>query len=218
MRTRSTAIVAESRPAFADLILRLLGGDLGVETTLTADSLDGAINAMIATHPDLASIDRDWPGCNPLAVLPLVCQQLPGTCLVLTGEHFSTSDIARMRNMGARGCILKSAPAEEILAAFKAVLAGGTAFPDTAHKADAVRHAPRRRPHTPPRPIEGLTVRELQVLTHVGRGLSTKEIATALNVSVETADRHRTNLMAKLDIHDRVGLALCAVREGLVTP
>jgi DNA-binding NarL/FixJ family response regulator len=54
------------------------------------------------------------------------------------------------------------------------------------------------------------------VLTCVGRGLSTKEIATALNMSVKTADRHRTNLMAKLGIHDRVQLALCAVREGLV--
>jgi DNA-binding NarL/FixJ family response regulator len=74
------------------------------------------------------------------------------------------------------------------------------------------------RPHGSRRAISALTPRELQVLTHIGRGLHSKEIARALRVRVKTVDRHRTNLMAKLDIHDRVQLTLYAIREGLVVP
>ena len=65
--------------------------------------------------------------------------------------------------------------------------------------------------------VEGLTKREIQVLTHIARGLSVKEIATALNVSTKTVESHKANIMAKLDIHDRVLLARYAIREGLVS-
>jgi len=65
--------------------------------------------------------------------------------------------------------------------------------------------------------VEGLTGREIQVLTHIARGLSVKEIATALNVSAKTVESHKANITAKLDIHDRVLLARYAIREGLVS-
>jgi DNA-binding NarL/FixJ family response regulator len=215
MTTGFTAVVAESRPSFRDLVLRLLAGDLGIDA-VTATSLDGAIDALIGTHPDLAVIDRHWPGCDPFALLPAVCQQLPRTYVVLTAGHFSNSDVARMRNTGVRGCLLESAPPDELRTVLRTVLAGGRVFPSAVRGPGTRRSHRRGHRHTAPSPIEDLTVRELQVLTCVGRGLSTKEIASALNVSVKTADRHRTNLMAKLGIHDRVQLALCAVREGLV--
>ncbi len=65
--------------------------------------------------------------------------------------------------------------------------------------------------------VEGLTEREIQVLRHTARGLSAKEIATALNVSAKTVESHKAHVMDKLNIHDRVLLARYAIREGLVS-
>jgi DNA-binding NarL/FixJ family response regulator len=65
--------------------------------------------------------------------------------------------------------------------------------------------------------VEDLTERETQVLTHIARGLSVKEIATVLNVSAKTVEGHKASIMAKLNIRDRVLLARYATREGLVS-
>ena len=65
--------------------------------------------------------------------------------------------------------------------------------------------------------VEGLTEREIQVLTHIARGLSVKEIAAVLSVSAKTVEGHKANIMGKLDIHDRVMLTRYAIREGLVS-
>ena len=76
----------------------------------------------------------------------------------------------------------------------------------------AARHS--RRPSAGVR----LTDREREVLSHIASGLSKKSIARVLGISDRTVDHHCTNIMTKLDIHDRVELTRFAVREGLVTP
>jgi DNA-binding NarL/FixJ family response regulator len=64
---------------------------------------------------------------------------------------------------------------------------------------------------------EALSDREIEVLRYVGRGFAKKQIAEMLGISVKTVDKHVTSVMEKLDIHDRVELALYAVREGFIT-
>ena len=61
----------------------------------------------------------------------------------------------------------------------------------------------------------GLTAREAEVLRYIARGMSKKELADTMRISIHTVNRHTTNLMTKLDIHDRVELTRFAIREGL---
>ena len=63
-----------------------------------------------------------------------------------------------------------------------------------------------------------LTARQREVLRHIAYGLSKKEISRLMHVSLNTVDKHTSNLMSKLDIHDRVELARFAIREGIATP
>ncbi|NUK94870.1 response regulator transcription factor, partial [Streptomyces lunaelactis] len=70
----------------------------------------------------------------------------------------------------------------------------------------------------PPRPVEGITAREREVLTLVGRGLSNAEIASQLHISMATAKAHVGRLLTKLDARDRVQLVIIAYELGLVTP
>ena len=112
----------------------------------------------------------------------------------------------------------KSASPEELIAAIHAVANGGTYFsPEIVARlvveSDGVRLI--REGHT--RGVT-LTDREVEVLRYVSRGLSKKEIAGILNLSVRTIDTHVRNVMDKLGIHDRVELARYAIREGLSEP
>jgi DNA-binding NarL/FixJ family response regulator len=112
---------------------------------------------------------------------------------------------------GVRGYVLKKQAAADLVRAIREV-AGGRVYLSPgvgAAVVDALRTGG-------PAPAERLTPREREVLQLVAEGKTTKEIATILNVSVKTADSHRTRLMQKLDIHDVAGLTRCAIRLGLI--
>jgi DNA-binding NarL/FixJ family response regulator len=112
---------------------------------------------------------------------------------------------------GVRGYVLKKQAAADLVRAIREVAAGRVYLSPGvgAAVAEAIRAGG-------PLPEERLTSREREVLQLVAEGKTTKEIAAILNVSVKTADTHRTRLMQKLDIHDVAGLTRFAIRLGLV--
>lgn len=212
-----TAIVAESLPVFREAILRMLTYDLAVRVNHVVENLQEALDLIIATRPSLAVIDRELPGRDALEVVALALQRSPRTQIMLTAAHFSDADIVRACRTGVRACVLKSDTTDEIRAAMKAVLAGQAVFSRGLRGRVAVRSERDYCRAGATSPFKELTTREIQVLTYVARGLSTKEIATVLNVSTKTVDEHKANFMAKLDIHDRVLLTHYAIRQGLVS-
>ncbi|TDD32677.1 response regulator transcription factor [Actinomadura sp. KC06] len=122
---------------------------------------------------------------------------------------------------GASGFLVKDMALEEILSAIR-VVAGGDALiaPSVTKRLIeefAAGPGPRAAPR-PPRPADGVTEREREVLTLVGRGMSNQEIAKELFISVATAKAHVARLLAKLDARDRVQLVIIAYEMGLVTP
>lgn len=121
---------------------------------------------------------------------------------------------------GASGFLVKDMALEEILSAIR-VVAGGDALiaPSvTKRLIEEFAAGPRRRPVAPARPADGVTDREREVLTLVGRGMSNQEIAGELFISVATAKAHVARLLAKLDARDRVQLVIIAYEMGLVAP
>jgi DNA-binding NarL/FixJ family response regulator len=119
--------------------------------------------------------------------------------------------------VGAQRRALKTVSADEFRLTIDEVRAGRVALSRRVREQIMVRSYCNSGGERARGQLEGLTRRETQVLTHIAQGLSVKEIATTLNVSIKTVEGHKANLMTKLDIHDRVLLAHHAIRQGLVS-
>ncbi|WP_435827355.1 response regulator transcription factor [Nonomuraea dietziae] len=119
--------------------------------------------------------------------------------------------------MRRRSSSLLVGPIEQ-RAPFRVVAGGDALIAPSVTRRLIEEFAGRPEPAPAPRPIEGVTEREREVLTLVGRGLSNAEIAAELFISVATVKAHLTRLLAKLDARDRVQLVIIAYETGLVSP
>ena len=124
-----------------------------------------------------------------------------------------------MLSAGASGYVPKRAAPNDLISAIHAVRGGGMfLFPSLARS--LVQDYLHRREHGGPAPLreglEDLTEREREVLTLIAEGHSNQEIADALVISIKTVNRHRENIMAKLNLHTRVELVRYAIEKGLI--
>lgn len=180
--------------------------EAGEEFAVCAEAADG-IQAIIQVkkhRPDLLVLDIAMPHSNGIEVIDEVHRWSPETkILVLTG--LTTGGVLRQaRQAGADGVFLKSDHIDELLGAARAIIAGREAFSPRVQRALD-------------RPALGadLTPRERQVLQGLARGDSIAMIAERLGISANTADKHRTSIMRKLDVHSAGELMALAHREGL---
>ena len=165
-------------------------------------------------QPDLILMDIDMPHMNGLAVAEVLHREMPRVKVLILSMHSNTEYVVRIIQSGARGFILKEAPAEELVRAIELVNAGEAYFsPDVARAALSKFVQGAGAGAGGP----NLTNREREVLKLIADGLSNKEIACRLNVGVRTVETHRERMMRKLDIHSVAGLTRYAISSGLVT-
>jgi len=138
------------------------------------------------------------------------------TKVLVLSMHESRSYVEEVIRSGAAGYIVKNAASSDLLAAIDAVRQGASYLSPaiTQQVVDAIA----RPGDAAPSGVAMLTDREREVLQLIAEGLSSKEIAVMLGVSLKTVDSHRSNLMEKLDIHKVSGLVRFAIRAGLVEP
>jgi two-component system, NarL family, nitrate/nitrite response regulator NarL len=163
--------------------------------------------------PDIIVMDIEMPQMNGLAVTELLCKELPQIKVLLLSMHSSADCILRIVQSGARGYLLKTAASEELVEAIETVNDGETFF-----SSDVARLALRQlvaQGGEGPRPPR-LSNREREVCVRIAEGLSNKEIAQALAISLRTVETHRERLMRKLNIHTVAGLTRFAIAKGLV--
>ena len=174
--------------------------------------------------PGLLIVDLYLPGMYGLEVVREVRNKLPNTrILVLTG-HPDGDLPARLISQGVHGFVDKSAPLNYVLQAIESVVAGGMFF--AAHippKATAGAGGPKVEPSTKTGPattsvnaVETLSARELEVARLVAEGYSSKEIADRLDLSVRTVEKHRANIMDKINVKEVASLVRWCVQAGLV--
>jgi DNA-binding NarL/FixJ family response regulator len=180
---------------------------------LVGEAGDGreALRVAETAKPDVAVLDLAMPLLNGLDAARQLAAWDRGPRTILITMHTEDHYVLEALRAGVRGYILKKQAAADLVRAIREVAAGRVYLsPEIgAAVAEAIRAGG-------PLPEERLTSREREVLQLVAEGKTTKEIAAILNVSVKTADTHRTRLMQKLDIHDIAGLTRCAIRLGLV--
>jgi DNA-binding NarL/FixJ family response regulator len=174
--------------------------------------------------PGLLIVDLYLPGMHGLEVVREVRAKLPATrILVLTG-HPDGDLPARLISQGVHGFVDKSAPLNYVLQAIESVVAGGMFF--AAHvppKTNSAGDLPKVEPAVKTGPqttsvdaVQTLSVRELEVARLVAEGYSSKEIADRLDLSVRTVEKHRANIMDKINVKEVASLVRWCVQTGIV--
>ena len=179
-----------------------------------ADGREAVTNA-IRLQPDLVLLDIGMPGLNGLDATRQILAAVPMTRVLILTMHDSEQVVREVLAAGALGFLLKSDAGRDLVAAVEALQHRRTFF--TNKVAQLVLEGYLHPGPDGDRVCRGvLTPREREVIQLLAEGKTTKEVATTLNLSVKTAETHRTNLMRKLDLHSIVDLTLYAVRNGIV--
>lgn len=181
---------------------------------VVAEASDGrqAIELGESLRPDVAIVDLTMPELNGLAVTQQLSENVPGIRILVLSVHMAHPVMKQLRRAGASAFLGKSEAPVQLVAAIERVLSGEAFF-----ASEAASRPPSELDPVEQIPVQYLlTPRELDVLRHLVRGLSNKEVATALNVSVRTAESHRADILDRLSVDSLGELVKRAVRDGVV--
>lgn len=196
-------------------IRRILESQPGI--VVVAEAADGAgALALVSAHAaDVLVLDLKMPGLDGIEVLRTVKASHPALKVVVVTMFEAREYVARAMKLGADAYLLKDSAVQDLVAAIDAVMAGGSYF----SPAIQAQMAELLRADVPaPSGAQLLTDREREVLGWLARGLSSKEVAARLDISVRTVETHRANLMHKLGVKSVALLIQVAIREGLIDP
>ncbi len=168
-------------------------------------------------RPDVVVMDIRMPGMDGIEATRMIMADSTTTrVLILTTFEDDDYVYAALRS-GASGFLVKNMDLDDILTAIRVVAAGDALIAPSVTRRLIEEFAARPEPTPRPRPVEGITEREREVLTLIGGGMSNSEIAARLCISVATAKAHVARLLSKLNARDRVHLVILAYETGLVT-
>ncbi|MFH1136110.1 MAG: response regulator transcription factor [Pseudomonadota bacterium] len=214
--SRTRILIADDHMVVREGIRQILCREPDIE--LVGEASDGleALELTRRMRPDVIILDIGMPGVSGLEAIGLIRETSPQTAVVVLTMHGKESMVHRMLEAGALGYVLKASPAQDVIAAIRAVRKGEY-FLSSKIKAEVVSayvHSRKERP-----PIKGydlLSEREQQIFRLAAEGNTTNQIAELLSVSPKTVEKHRTNLMRKLGLKDRMELVKEAIRIGII--
>ncbi|HJP01818.1 MAG TPA: response regulator transcription factor [Planctomycetota bacterium] len=184
-----------------------------------AGCAEAAVEDAPVCGADLVVMDVDMPGLCCFDALRRIRERLPHVRAVFISATCHDLHIEQALSVRAQGFVLKSESLAVLFDALERVAVGETFFSARVRARFTCDQSPSAGtliPAVGSTRRESLTVREVQVLLYLARGLSKKEVAKLMQLSVKTIEHHSSSIMRKLDIHDRVELARYAIREGLV--
>lgn len=206
-------ILADDHTLVRGGIRRILESRAGC--VVVGEAADGfeAIDALRQIDADVLVLDLKMDGRDGIEVLKVAKIERPDLKVIVLTMHAGREYVVRAMEEGADGYLLKDSAVQDLAAAIDAVMAGRTYFsPAIQQQMAAILKG--GSPATPD--LRALTDREREVLILLARGLSTKEIATTLDIGTRTVETHRANVMRKLGVRSVALLTQVAIREGIV--
>jgi NarL family two-component system response regulator LiaR len=198
MITKIRVLLADDHPALRMGLRVLLDRASDIEVVGEADDGNAALALIETLHPDVAVLDCQLPGIDGMAVAVVVEQRAPSARVVALSAYDDDRYLSGMMAAGAVGYLLKNEAPSQIVAAVQAAMCGETLW--TPEQTARVERWRAEVAHV----RDSLTDREREVLQLVADGLSNKEIAQALTITVRTADFHVSNILRKLGVISRV--------------
>ena len=216
MARTARVLLADDHTLVRSGIRRILESQPGIEVLAEAADGDAAL-ALVRQQPDadVLVLDLTMPGADGIEVLSAVKMIRPGLRIIILTMHAGKEYVAQAVRGGADAYLLKDSAVQDLVAAVDAVMEGRTYFSPAIQQqmADLLRGE-----ETPQTPTPLLTSREREVLVWLGRGLSSKDVARELGISVRTVESHRAHLMHKLGVKSMAVLIQVAMREGILDP
>ncbi len=183
---------------------------------IVAEASDGeeAVRQAKTFLPDIILLDINMPGMNGLEAARLLNKVIPKSKILILTMHDNKEYVKRMVSSGVQGYVLKDSSPAELIAAITAVHRGETYFSKQVSQEVLNDYVKTVRTKTRKGGVE-LSQRESEVLGLIAEGMSNKEIASRLFVSVRTVETHRERIIRKLDIHTVAGLTRYALTKGI---
>ncbi|MET7358429.1 response regulator transcription factor [Streptomyces sp. NPDC005562] len=211
-------LLVDDQPLVRTALSMVIAEAPDLEVAGEAASGEEAVELCTQLRPDVVVMDIRMPGMDGIEATRQITSGPTGTHVVVLTTFDDDAYVYGALRAGAAGFLVKDMALDDILAAVRTVAAGdGLLAPGVTRR--LIREFAERPVAPPPREVavDGITDREREVLTLVGRGLSNTEIAEELCLSVATAKTYLTRLLAKLDARDRVQLVIIAYENGLVS-
>ena len=195
----------------------LLQSQPDIEIVAEVDNGRAAIVQARELQPDIVLMDISMPDVDGFEATRQIKRALPKTAVLALTMHESDEYFFKMLEAGASGYVPKKAAPTDLVAAIRTVCGGGVFLYPSLAKSLVRDFMGRAQETTGAREtLDGLTEREQEVLKLIADGSTNQEIADKLTISVKTVERHRANIMAKLNLHSRTELVKYAIRKGLI--
>lgn len=217
LNEKNRIVIAEDHTILREGLRSLLSSHSDFEIVGEAEDGREAIRCVENLSPDLVLMDLSMPRMNGMGAIREIKKRFPETKILALTVHKTEEYVLATLEAGSDGYLLKDATHEELVIAIRSVLKG----------------KPYLSPGISDRVIEGylegqkfvgsstlldtLTPREQEILQLIAEGYKNKEISEHLCISIKTVDKHRTNLMQKLDLHNASALTAFAIERGLIS-
>lgn len=215
-------LIADDHELARNGIRALLESHPGWEVCGEAKDGRETVELAVSLRPDIVLLDIGMPNLNGLEAARQILAIFPEVAILILTMHDSDNIVREVLRAGARGYLLKSDAGRDLVAAVEALQLQRTFFTTRVSQMVLDGYLDRQTRNVgamlkdDDRTENSLTSREREVIQLLAEGKTSKEVAVTLNLSVKTAETHRTNLMRKLGLHSVADLTRYAVRNGIV--
>ena len=217
MKKQYRIVIAEDHTILREGLRSLLCSDPEFDVVGEAEDGRDAIRCVEALSPDLVLMDLSMPRMNGLDAIKEIKKQNPEIKIIVLTVHKTEEYILATLQAGADGYLLKDANHSELVMAIKNVLAGKRYLSPGISEKVIEGYLEGRKALKTTSSWDTLTQREREILKLIAEGYKNKEVADYLYISLKTVEKHRSNLMRKLDLHNVAALTVFAAEKGLIT-
>lgn len=217
MNENKRIVIAEDHTILREGLKALFASEPFLDVVGEAEDGREAIRRAKELKPDLLLLDLSMPRMNGIEAIREIKQQSPATKVLVLTVHKTEEYVLASLEAGADGYVNKDATRTELLMAIASVLVGKRYLSPEISEKVIEGYLAGKKDLKPLTPGDTLTVREREVLKLIAEGCKNKEIADYLCISLKTVEKHRDNLMKKLDLHNSAALTAYAMERGLVT-
>jgi DNA-binding NarL/FixJ family response regulator len=210
-------VIVEDQTIVREGLQSLLSSKPQFEIVGVAEDGIEAIRCARDLEPDLILLDLSMPRLDGISAMREIKRLTPKTKVLALTVHRAEGYVVNAFKSGADGYCLKDATQDELLIAIRSVVSGKAYISPEVSGKVLEGYLEGKKTSEPASPWDTLTQREREVLKLIGEGYKSKEIAHLLCISAKTVDKHRSNLIMKLDLHNASALTAYAIEKGLVT-
>jgi len=216
MKNRHRIVLVEDHTILREGLRSLLSEH--DDLLVIGEAADGrtAIRLILSEKPDLVLMDLSMPKMNGFEAIRDIKKTRTDIKIIALTVHNTEEYILMTLQAGADGYVLKDATHDELIMAIREVLSGKRFLSPSVSGKVIAGYLEGKKQAAPQTQVNALTQREREVLKLIAEGYKNKDVADFLCISLKTVEKHRANLMRKLDLHNTSALTLYAVQRGLV--